>query len=207
MNVEKRWRTNASLAATLICIALAGRADAAVVSYTIDPLRSSLTLSGDLGGTPLFHKVQEPRSTLTTAPSSATWSLACSLSAVGARSSPIRAAGGPFLPAVGGTVDNYGMETTTGFYGLGYYIPAGPLAFRDVAFDIATGSLSDGVLPALVDISVTGTVASAYLGTNPLGGNGIWHPISAAGLTTTSGIETLTLPFQRSRGWGASTCS
>ena len=123
MNVEKRWRTNASLAATLICIALAGRADAAVVSYTIDPLRSSLTLSGDLGGTPLFP--QGPGAEVDSYHGAIVGDLVAGVLTFSGGSTIIAdsSAGGPFLPAVGGTVDNYGMETTTGFYGLGYLFP------------------------------------------------------------------------------------
>ena len=200
MNQEIPRRAKVSIVAAFVWLALATVAEATVVSYTIDPAHSSLTLTGDVEGTPLTP--QGAGADFDTYQGMIVGDLVAGVLTFSGGSSIVADlnGSGPFLPAAGGTVDNYGMETATYVTGLG--LPPGPLAFRDVVFDITAGSLSDGALPSLVDIPVTGTAASPYLGAYPLAGSGIWHSIGMASLTTTAGVETLILPFQRESGVG-----
>jgi hypothetical protein len=200
VKINERARAQYGVATIVIWLAMSGFATATVVSYSIEPALSSLTMTGDVAGTTLSP--QGPGADVDTYHGTIVGDLVAGVLTFGGGSAIIADAtiSGPFLPAFGGTIDNYGMKTTAlnPVFGL----PAGPFAFRDVVFDITAGSLSDGTSPSLVDIPVTGTAASPFLGANALGGNGIWHGVGAASLTTSGGIETLTLPFQRESGQG-----
>ncbi len=196
----------AATVAILACSMISARPGrATTVSYTIDPARSNLTLTGDLavfGLGPLTPEIGPDGFILgdfDTYHGSIVGDLAAGVLTFSGGSNIVADANpsgsfvlhtGAYAPPLGGTVDNYGMMAA------GY-----PIEFRDAVFDITTGSLSDGAIPSIVDIPVTGWVNSPINGSPAsLGGNGIWHPIGLAGLTTFAGVETLTLPFQRESG-------
>ena len=159
----------------LSCITLAGRACAAVVSYTIDPSASSLTLSGDLEDSFSSPRSRSRGRLLQRRHRRRPRRWRVHVQRWEHEHRRFERAGHSCRPLA--------VRLTTMEWRRRQVCTASvrfprDACVADVAFDIATGSLSDGVLPALVDISVTGTVSSAYLDKNPIGGNGICLPTS-----------------------------
>jgi len=184
----------ASATALALCIALVGRATATPVAYTIDPTRSSLTLTGDVFGAPIVpitgpgNLVDSFHGTIVADLTAGVLTFSGGTSIIG-NLNPT--APFPGVPA-GAGVDNYGM--TNGIIGA--------TVFRDSIFDLTAGTVTDGAVPAGMNVLISSlNFASVALGSGSFAGG--TEPNStalAASLTTVGNIETLVLPFRRESG-------
>lgn len=178
-------------------LALAGISSAAIVTYTVDPTRSSLTLASAYGGQPATEQL--PGSLVDSYNGTITGDLTggtLTLSGGSAIMAMLHtAAGAGFTPTPGsGGVDNYGGQIQAF---------AAFIAYRSIGFDLPSGSLINGspfadpfvLISGHADYSAgppvsppTGTVA--FIGATAPNASAL-----NATITTSGSIETLTIPI------------
>ena len=183
-----------------------GLSEAVVVTYNVNAALSSLRIGGTASGTPLAQQSAGSlddffSGTISGDLVGGTLTFTTGGSSLVAAANPV----GPFTPtsSVGGAVENYGLLVSQAIGG-------GQIGFRNVAFDLTTGSIVTGAPPAspvaftagFADYNIPALGAGA-VGTLPLSGSTTPNTspanatISVAGLT-----ETLTLPVSLSYAAG-----
>ena len=165
---------------------------AAIVAYNIDETLSSLTLTGSIFGQPFSE--QSPGSLVDFWDGTIIGDLVGdTLSFSGG--SDVRAllhASAPFLPTSGG-VANYGVAVP-GILGVA--------AFRDLAFDFTTGSITNGMAPTGSGVTVLSGgmdyfVQPATSGFSSSAGKTATNIATAlVSLSISGNIETLSLPYR-----------
>lgn len=189
-------------------LSLCTQAWGSLVSYTVDPTQSTLTLSGSWGGSTLWHK---PVGSLETSYSGVIQADLTSDS-VQIMSATLDAdAGGRYRPRFEGRggrqAGDYGGFFRTGAYGMRGNVN---VALRDVALNLAGGSvaISDGAFDAgvlsvsaasgVVDYSGAGLLRSAVgQGRSDVIGENLGNAASTDGsLVSTAQSETITIPIQ-----------
>lgn len=180
-------------------LGLSGAVHGGIVSYTVDPSQSTLTLSGAVryyfNGSNFGFVPQSGGAMVASFGGTITGDLTNSVLTVsgGSAITALANPAGPFLPAGPGTVDAYGMLT----FGSGGSSAANRI--YDAQLDLTSGTLTDGS-------AFTGTVAYAgssggifpFFNSEPQPLAGVSAGSAAAGLVslTTSGfVETLTVPI------------
>jgi hypothetical protein len=175
-----------------LLIGATAQLQAAMVVYQLDPLQSSLVISGSFLGQPMTQ--QSPGSMVDAWSGTITGDLLGS-TLYFAGGSEVRAnlnPAAPFLPSASG-VDNYGVQIPT----------LGAVAkYRDLAFDFTSGSLSHGASPSGNGVTVLSGAAEYFLPPTTLGTasmvggtatNVATNPVS---FNTTLDMESLVIPFQ-----------
>jgi len=177
----------------LACTSLA---HAAIVTFTIDPVLSSLTLAADIMGVPLLEQTAGSlfdayNGTITGDLIAGTLTFTGS-SVITAAANPA-APGSGFLPA-GAGVENYAVTIPAGLGG-------GSIAFRDMVFDITSGSVLSGS-PSSATFAFTaghGDYDAAAFGVGSLDLTGEAPVANASGANATITVvgltETLTIPI------------
>ncbi len=189
MDKSCRRFVSVSCTAMLLLVVTGGVCRAALVEYTIDNSKSSLTISG------AFWVLAPSPSSIGVIAEQVSGSLADSYggtitadkigtdlffsggSTIAADEHPA----GRFVPAAGGSVDNYGMEIATSLDATVFG------AFRDITMDF-TGSLSIGANPSSMNISLPSFVIDNEI---PSTFAAIFGTSSAAAANYSSGVATL----------------
>ncbi len=186
-----KWAVK-SFAFLVVCALAAGTSRAATVTYTIIPELSSLSMSGEVIGTPVTP--QAPGADVANFQGTITGDLAAGVltfsggSVIDALLNPA----GPFSPNTAGVEDNYGL--------LAGVIP---VVFRDILLDITAGTVQDGVAPAGMDLPVSFVINSPL--SSGADTDDTPNTTSAlASLVTAGNVETLTIPILRNSGEGGS---
>lgn len=205
-------------AALALVLAVTQQALAVPVSFTIDPTRSSIRVNTDptvntsnpTGDVTKLAAVavteQTPGSgTDTYSGTIAADETAGVLTFSGGSSivAALNTAGPPpYTPTAFPGTDNYGIKTITATPTTGGVIFA---ALRNTVFDLTAGTVQDALIPSGVNLQVLpGAFASVTLfGSLGTAGAGADSTGVAASLTTSGGIETLTLPITRITGTSA----
>jgi hypothetical protein len=184
-----KWAVK-SFAFLAVCLALTSASRAATVTYTIISDLSFLTMTGEVIGTPVTP--QAPGADIAYYQGTITGDLTAGVltfsggSIIDALANPA----GPFQLNTVGVEDNYGVAAG-----------AIPVAFRDIAMDITTGTLQDGLAPAGMDLPVS-FVINSPLSSGASADNTPNTTAVAASLVTAGNIETLTIPILRNSGEG-----
>lgn len=212
MRVKSTSRLWLASAAFGLALGMGNWTLAAPVAYTIDPTRSTLHLTGDLFGlAPVIPQVAGADDD--TYSGTIVGDLAAGVLTLSGGSSITAnlSAAAPFTPVANPGVDNYAFFTTVA-------LPLGPpfggtwnLAFRNIIFDITTGTAQNGVVPPASSMTLRTTSGFASIETTTSGGplpssfanqNAFNSTVGAVSLTQAAGIETLVIPFRRESGAG-----
>lgn len=180
-----------SVAILVACLANAANyCCAETVTYTLDPARSSLTMGGEVLGVAVVP--QAAGANLATYQGTITGDLSGGLltftggSLIDAQLNPA----GPFVPASAGVEDNYGLLADTI-----------PVVFRDLSFDITSGTVQDGLAPSGMSFPAAFVIDSP-LASGADTDNTANTSAAFASLVTAGGLETLTIPILRDSGAG-----
>ncbi len=197
----------AGAAALAVCVGLANRASAAPVAYTIDSTMSSLTLvvtalpvtpqapgadTTALGGTLSADLTAgvltfSGGSFIDALPNPVALLLPATAFNLAGKFGPSPAALAPGF--IIGTEDNFGVVSAA----------FGPIAVRDVAWDILAGTVMDAAVPAgMSGINTAGSLDNLGIDTTPsiVGSGWVQTTLLPASLTTVGNVETLVLPLK-----------
>jgi len=208
-NMSRLWLASAACG---LALSMGNWAFAAPVSYTIDPVRSTLVMTGDLLGlAPVIPQVAGSDSDTYSGTINADLAGGLLTFSGGSSITANLSAVAPFTPVANPGVDNYAFFTNVS-------LPASPplagtwnLAFRNIVFDITTGIAQDGVVPPASTMTLRTTSGFASIETTSSGGpfpssfanqNAFNSTVGAVSLTQAGGIETLVIPFRRESGAG-----
>ncbi len=185
--------------AILICAWVALAAPARADIFTINPLQSILTVSGNVAGNPAS---QQPPSGFSTSYSGTIDATLSGMSIQFNSASAAAAISGNYSPLVGG-----GAGTAPGDYGGMFTVSGifpGTFAIRDLVASLSSGplSLTGGAFDAsqLLFLATSGNVdyrvaALAMMGTLSVAGNSAMNGPGMGSIAIVGGVNTLTIPI------------
>ncbi len=197
MNTKKSPRVAfaGGTAAALLFLSLPLHADA--LTFTVDPTRSALTLSGSAFALPFTPQGGNAQALVTSYAGTIQANLSAGVltftggSAITGQLNP----GHPFTPAGTGT-DNYGVAASGFVPGFGVATISG--AYRDFTLDITAGTAQNGLAAAGMSLSLTAgklDYSGSLSGTSSLvGAGGANTSAGLVSLTSAGGFDTLSLP-------------
>ncbi|MBI2823685.1 MAG: PEP-CTERM sorting domain-containing protein [Planctomycetia bacterium] len=199
----------AAAGALALVAAVAREARAVPVTYWIDPTLSSITVAGDILATPVVGQVPGADITNYTGTISADLSAGVLTFTGGSKIVANLNTNGPFVPGNFGAapfppgtgIDNYGVKNATPNKTTGTIIQE---SFRDLIFDITTGTATNGFAPAGETLLISQGYGSIGAPINSsgsfVGGTSANSSVGLVSLGPDGPYETLVLPFRRESG-------